>query len=512
MNSDPIIQTACGRVRGTREDGVYAFRGIPYAEAPIGSLRFRPPVARTAWDGVLDATRFGERHPQDVDPVEASLMKADDRPPGGEDCLNLNVWTPDPGASGLPVFVWLHGGSLKFGAGSDVLYDGATYAREGVVAVTLNYRLHPAGFLGVAGRPGAGAFGLLDQIAALAWVQDNIAAFGGDPGAVTVAGESAGAHSVGQLLAAPAARGTFRRAVLQSGAASFDVPVGVATIVGAEVLRRLGVRPGDDAAITRIDTAALLDASREVEAHLFDLLEAQCLQPNLMTVTTRITSLVAYGGDVVPRRALDSVADGAAAGIDLLIGTNLDEATLLFPPDVAAFIANEVVTAAFGSAANETGEVLETYRRGVPDGSEAGARTRLLTDTLFRIPAIKLAEAARPYSPNTYMYLFAWGTPPTAGALGAYHALDLPYMWNRTDEPAAPFFARAGRQPSEDLAAAMHGAWVNFVKTGEPQHTGLPQWPRYDTDRRATMRLDDESAVVDDPLGAERRLWEKVDF
>ena len=223
VQAAPIVATSRGAVRGSREEDVCVFRGIPYARPPVGELRFRPPVPPEPWDGVRDATRFGRRHIQVYDPVEGPLMHASARQPEGDDCLNLNVWTPDPTAGGLPVLVWIHGGSLKFGAGSDELYDGSTFARDGVVTVTLNYRLHPAGYLYVPGRPGAGAFGLLDQIAALEWVRDNIAAFGGDPARVTVAGESAGGHSVGALLGAPAARGLFRRAIPQSGASSFDV-------------------------------------------------------------------------------------------------------------------------------------------------------------------------------------------------------------------------------------------------------------------------------------------------
>ena len=183
-----VVRTTGGALRGTHEDGVFSFRGIPYAEAPVGDLRFRPPQRRAPWDGVLDATRFGATQLQDPDPVEDRMMNTALRPAAGPDCLNLNVWTPEPGGAGLPVFVWIHGGSLKTGTGADALYDGARFARDGVVTVTINYRLHAAGYLYVSGRPGAGAFGLLDQIAALEWVRDNIAAFGGDPDRVTRTG------------------------------------------------------------------------------------------------------------------------------------------------------------------------------------------------------------------------------------------------------------------------------------------------------------------------------------
>ena len=183
-----VVRTTGGALRGTHEDGVFAFRGIPYAEAPVGDLRFRPPQPRAPWDGVLDAIRFGATQLQDPDPVEDRMMNTALRPAAAPDCLNLNVWTPEPGGAGLPVFVWIHGGSLKTGTGADALYDGTRFARDGVVTVTIDYRLHAAGYLYVSGRPGAGAFGLLDQIAALEWVRDNIAAFGGDPDRVTRTG------------------------------------------------------------------------------------------------------------------------------------------------------------------------------------------------------------------------------------------------------------------------------------------------------------------------------------
>jgi carboxylesterase type B len=369
QQSAPIVETGQGAVRGMCEGDVYVFRGIPYAEPPVGELRFRPPVPRRRWDGVHDATRFGACHIQTYDPIEGPLLNAASRPPAGDDCLNLNVWTPDPAAGGLLVMVWIQGGGLRFGAGSDAVYDGATFARDGVVTVTLNYRLHPAGFLYVHGRPGAGAFGLLDQIAALEWVRDNIAAFGGDPAQVTVAGESAGAHSVGALLGAPAAAAPV---VAQAAFGTPDLPA--------------------------------------------------------------------------PYRAYDDPAQ------------------------------------------------------------------RFITDTMFRIPAVRLAEAALPHHPHVFMFLLAWGSPPAGDGRGAIHGLDVPLMWNRADEVADVIFATAGRAPSPEFAAVMHGAWVRFVTDGTPAHPALPEWPTYDTARRATMWLDDESRVVDDPMADERRAWRDVAF
>lgn len=495
-----VIRTTRGAVRGTHEDGVFAFRGIPYAEPPVGNLRFRPPQPRAPWDGVLDATRFGPMHLQDPSVVEDRLVDVTLRPAPGADCLNLNVWTPDPGAAGLPVFVWIHGGSLKTGTGSDAVYDGATFARDGVVTVTLNYRLHAAGFLYVPGRPGAGAFGLLDQIAALEWVRANIAAFGGDPDRVTVAGESAGAHSVGQLLAAPAARGLFRRAVLQSGAAFYDVAADVAEVAGIAVLEQLGVAPDDDEGIARLTDADVLAGYRAVEARLDDVFAARGVRPNLMGVVTRVLGLSTYGSDVVPRRAQEAIAAGAAADVDVLIGTTADEC-MIFPPEFAQ-LAPVAAAVAFGSD-----EIFAAY-----PGSEHERRVRFLTDTFFRIPSIRLAEAAQRNGSRVYSYLLGWGSPPADGGLGAFHAVDVPLVWNRLDAAAAPGLDLVGSPRPVALAEAVHGAWVSFITTGVPQHPALPAWPTYDTTRRATMWLDDESRVVDDPMGEVRELWEGVRY
>jgi carboxylesterase type B len=451
------------------------------------------------------ATGFGNRHNLEFDPVEARLLTDEARPPVGEDCLNLNVWTPDPGAAGLPVLVWIHGGSLKFGTGSDLIYDGATFAHDGVVTVTFNYRLHPAGYLNVGDRPGSGAFGLLDQIAVLEWVQDNIAAFGGDPGRVTVAGESAGAFSVGSLLAAPRARGMFRRGILQSGSAPFELPFAVSEVIGREVLRRAGVDRPDDDALAALDSRVLLAASRGVEQDMLAVLGAAGVRPTLMGVVTGVHSMPTVGGDVLPGPALDAVAAGAARGVELLIGSTIDETSVFMP--AFAEVAPAVAHAAFGDRA---ARVAEVYSRNTPDGTEVGGRMRLLTDAMFRIPAIQLAEAAGRHAP-VHAYLLTWGSPPSGRALGAFHGLDLPFMWNRLTV-AEPLAELAARPLSAELAATMHGAWAEFVRDGAPRHARLPHWPAYDPARRATMLLDDTCRVVDDPLGEERRLWEGVRY
>jgi para-nitrobenzyl esterase len=508
QNMNPIVQTKQGVVCGVWENGIAVFRGIPYAEPPAGNLRFRPPVQRRRWDGVRDATRFGEIAAQERDPVEEMLLGGN-RPPQGDDCLNLNIWTPQLGQASLPVLVWIHGGSFKTGAGSDAVYEGMTFAREGIVTVTINYRLDVLGYMYLGDRPGSGNFGLLDQLTALEWVQENIAAFGGDPGQVTIAGESAGGHSVGELLATPASRGLFRRGILQSGATSFNRPAEVSAGIAAEILGRLGARPGDNEALTRLSTAELLAAASALRPELLESLARRGLTPDLITLITLLVPMPTYGTDILPEPALVAVAKGAARDIDLLIGDNADECAwmrdALTPPSLVA-------EAAFASTGRTGANVLDSYRRHRPALSDRDATTPLLSDAMFRIPAIRLAEAAQRHNPRTYMYSFAWGSPASEGKFGAAHAFDVPFIWDTLSEVQSELTAFGMDNPLQTLATTMHGALANFIKTGSPQHPSLPKWPAYDLIRRATMRLDVEARVVDDPNGDERQMWEGVQY
>ena len=482
------------------------FRGIPYAEPPVGKLRFRPPVLRQGWDGVRNAMRFGEIVPQtDESPFDKMLLPD---APQGDDCLNLNVWTPDLGQAALPVLVWIHGGTFKWGAGSSPLFDGATFARNGVVTVTLNYRLGASGFLYVGDRPGSGNFGILDQIAALQWVQDNIAAFGGDPARVTVAGESAGAFSIGQLLAAPAARGLFMRAILQSGGTQTHIGTKAASLIGADVLGRLGVR--DDDGIDEITTNQLLEAQMAAEPKAIEVPPHSPVTLDLFSGSVAVFAPTS-GTDVVPERALLAIGRGGAREVDLLVGGNEDEATFWLPTREAAQAQLKVVETAadlvFSPIGRSGAQVLESYRISRSGADSVDTVVPFASDLFFRIPSIRLAETAQQHNPHTYMYRFAW-----KGRRGAAHALDLPFMFDSLEKGGNVIAALDGENPPQSLAATMHEAWVNFIKTGSPQHPNLPEWPVYEPSRRATMQFDAESRVVDDPHGDERRLWDGVQF
>lgn len=499
----PVVSTSEGTVRGSWEHSVAVFRGIPYAEAPVGKLRFRPPARRGRWDGVRDATRFGQIARQTSEsPIDAASLPQG--VPQGDDCLNLNVWTPTLEDASLPVLVWIHGGSFMWGAGSIPTYDGSGFARNGVVVVTINYRLNAAGFLYIDGRPGAGCFGLLDQIRALEWVQENIRAFGGDPGQVTIAGESAGGFSVGHLCAAPAARGLFRRGISQSGGAQLHLSVDSARIVADETLRLLGVRPDDDDAIAAITTDRLIAAHSAVKARGGALL-AKADSTDAAAIAFGLAPLPTYGSDVLPQHSLRAIEGGSARHVDLLVGYNADETNVFWPDggtEGALPLLEQGANAAFMNTGLSGRQALDRYRE-IHDVS--GLRDVVVpftTDLMFRMPSLRLAEAALQHNRRTYVFRFGW-----QGRLGAVHGLEIPFMFDNLDRNPEVMRQLGGEHAPRPLAAAMHGAWINFVKSGVPQHHALPEWPMYDAAGRAAMHLDVQSRVVTEPDADTGRLW-----
>ena len=491
------VKTTAGLVQGaTARDGVLAFRGIPFAAPPVGTMRFKPPARPASWDGTRDCTRFGDVVPQAKTPGEFGNL-FDPTNPQGPDCLNLNVWTPDPGAVGLPVLVWIHGGAFVIGSGSDSLYDGASFARDGVVTVTINYRLGAAGFHHVgAGQPGSGAFGVLDQIAALEWVQENIASFGGDPNRVTIAGESAGGMSVGTLLGAPGAKGLFRRAIPQSGAAHHSMSEHSAALIASQLQAALGVDPAD------VTDEQLIAAQQQVGAEIQATRNPAKFGPEAASSTMGWIPM--SGGDVLPQRAIDAIASGSAKDIDVLIGTCRDEFMLFLgiAPELLGLddsMTGPMFDMVFGA---QGATALETYRgnrAGAPAAELLGA---LQTDQMFRIPAVRLTEAQVQNKSRTYAYVMSWESPAFGGRIKAGHALDLPFMWDNVRDPMAKRLI--GDDAPQALADEMHGAWVRFITDGDPG------WPAYDLTARTTRDFGGATTLVDDPLGDERALWDGI--
>lgn len=489
----PTVTTRHGAVLGEITDGVAAFKGIPYAAPPVGPNRFRPPQPAEPWDGVRDARDYGPTAPKGPYPSPTDeLLPEPDIP--GDDYLNLNVWTPDPAAR-LPVMVWIHGGAFTNGSGAVAAYDGGRFARDGVVCVTINYRLGVDGFLfRDDGEPGN--LGLRDQVAALRWVRENIAAFGGDAGNVTVFGESAGGMSIGALLAVPEAAGLFHRAILQSGAAHHVITSATADRIGRHLATMLGI-PATREAIATVGVDRLVQTVRELRTAI----AADPDPARWGEVAYQLMPLEpVVDGDFLPTAPIEAIAAGAGAGVDVLAGHNSDEFRFFLVPtgwiDLIDDAALRATAAGYGL---DPDKAIAVYRAKYPDASPGELRAALSTDWVYRLPAIRLAEA-REGRGTTYLYEFAWRPPTFSGRLGAGHTLEIPFVFDRLDDPG--FAPQLGAEPPQLLADAVHAAWVSFATNGNPG------WPAYDTRHRTTMRFDTTPGVLADPDPDQRSIWD----
>jgi para-nitrobenzyl esterase len=414
----------------------------------------------------------------------------------GEDCLVLNVWTPGTTPPGRPVLVWIHGGGYTTGSGSWPAYDGAALARRhDAVVVTVNHRLGLLGHLYLAELGGeeyasSGANGILDLVAALEWVRDNIAGFGGDPGDVLAFGESGGGWKTSTLLAMPSATGLFQRASLMSGA---------------------GVRAQERSAATAIAerTLAFLDLDRRDLAKLADVPAARLVEAQGAAGVPGLQPVL--DGTHVVGHPLDLLRSGATPDVPLLIGTTRDEFRtfalgLPAPPEDAgdSWLADQL---GGGLGPDAAGRLVTGYRAAHPGAGVADLRVAIDTDRHMRIPSIRMAEAAASSGRSpVFMYRFDWETPALGGVLGAGHGVDYPFFFANLDAATV-----SSEGPGRDrLADQMSAALASFAAGGDPNHDGLPAWPAYDAERRATMLFDVESAVVDDPAGDERRLWDGI--
>ena len=496
-----IAKTTQGDIQGREKDGVLLFAGIPYAAPPTGRRRFRAPEPHEAWTGVREARRFGPAAPQ---PREEGLT-ANRNVEWNEDCLTLNVCTPGVDDRRRPVLVWIHGGGFRTGQGGIPWYNGTSFAQRGdIVTVSLNYRLGALGFahledIGGANYAGSGCNGIRDQIAALQWVRDNIAAFGGDPQQVTIAGESAGGMSVGILLGCPAAAGLFRGAIPQSGAAHNTL----GHAEGAELARRfaaaLGAGSIDDimtAPVERI-LAAQVELERQSGRGDFRAWNA--------TGLAGMPFQPVVDGHVLPQPPVDAVRAGLSSRVRVLVGTNRDEMTLFGLGGGDDDRLRRIVARTFADA----DAALAVYRSEWPAASPDELLIALMTDRVFRIPAIRLAEAMSENGGTAYQYLFTWESRAFGGRLKATHALEIPFVFNNLARAGVDVFLGPGPTP-QALADAMHAAWIAFIRSGDPTCDAVGEWPAYRLDRRVVMELGEHIGMRADPYGATRALWQGV--
>ncbi len=490
------VTTTSGRVAGVARAKHVAFLGIPYARAK----RFGAPQAPDSWSGVRSADTIGLAAPQATHPIPGFSASG----PQGEDCLNLNVFTPATDNKRRAVMFWIHGGGFTHGAGYEPLYNGGPLCVRGdVVLVTINYRLGALGFLRVPEIGAAGNQGLLDCIAALNWVRDNIRAFGGDPDQVTIFGESAGSAAVGCLLGMPAARGLFKRAIMESGAGRAATPETADKIADA-MLKELGLDR------SRVRELMTIDSKEIVRAQ-------QVVQQTFATGTARGFGPVKDAG-VLPDEPIAMVRGGSAKGIDIIIGTTRDENKLFVPPrrepisDAALLDALSATLRAKDKAAVQA--LVDTYRasrsaKKLPTDN-LDIFDAVATDVRFRMPSLKLALNQRAAGGKAFVYLFTHASPARRGALGSCHALELPFVFGTLDAPTQDRFAGTGADV-ERLSRDMMDAWLSFARTGDPAAASVGAWSAYDEAKRQTMVFDTRfSRQEDDPFGEERRALEAL--
>ena len=492
----PVVRLRDGTIRGQIGSGVSAFLGIPYAAPPFGPDRMRPPQPARAWDGERDATRFGPTVPKgDYPPQYATLFPEVVIP--GEECLNLNVWTPDTSSAGLPVLVWIHGGSFMNGSGSVGAYDGAAFARDGVVCVTINYRLSAEGFLFLG--DGIANLGLLDQLAALRWVQRNISAFGGDPARVTVAGESAGAMSVTTLLGMPLAEGLFAQAITQSGAAAHTLTRDAARMVGGYLADALGV-PADRDQIKAVPLGKFVRAASDLVVEVQTAPDPARWGPLALSL---LPFAPAVDGSVLPEAPMTAIAAGQGRHVRLLAGSNRDEARLFLVAPATIDLIDDPTLAAAAGAYGLSADDLAVYRGNRPGASAGDIMAAVVTDWFFRIPAIRVAEArAASGADRTWLYRFDYPRPEANHRLGACHAAEIPFVFDTiTRDEVHPLI---GDTPAQAVANQAHQVWVDFITSGDPG------WAAYDTVSRTTGLLGETLHAADDPAAAERVRWDGI--
>ena len=500
VTSGTTTRVGQGELRGSEHDGVVRFAGIPYTAPVSGAGRFRPPEPRDPWAGVRDATATGPIAPQQ-DFMAAMLGTEPERQ--DEDCLFLNVFTPAVDDGRRPVLVWIHGGAFILGSGSQAGYDGAALARRGdVVVVTVNYRLGSLGYLHLADHDPAldrsGNLGVLDQIAALEWVRDNIAAFGGDPGNVTIFGESAGGMSVGTLLGTPAARGLFHKAIPQSGAAHNASTAGHAAAMAQQLMDAAGV--ADVAGLRSMDPQALIEAQAQLVLRPFGDPDGQ----STAGPGVRLPFQPVVDGVVLEETPLDAVAAGSAAAVPVLVGTCRDEWRLFQFMDQGE-VDDEVLEQRLDKVLGDGAAAAAVYRAALPGASAQDRLGAAITDLAFRQPAIRLAEALVANGSPTFSYLFTWESPAMGGILGSCHALEVPFVFGNVAGDGLGMLV--GDAPPTGLVDVMQESWLAFARTGDPSNDVVGAWPAYDTVTRSTMELREAPAVVDDPESERRELW-----
>lgn len=493
-NTMVIAETRYGKVMGSWERGVSVWKGIPYAKAPVGELRFSSPQLLEPWTGIKQATAYGASSPQ----PDNSFVGDGAR---NEDCLFANVWSPAADDKKRPVMVWIHGGGFVVGSGSSELYDGANLARNGdVVVVTFNYRLGVLGFLYFENKPGfENNLGIRDQIAALKWVKENISSFGGDPDQVTIFGESAGGTSVETLLACKEADGLFKGAIAQSGPAAIIWQPSTALNLTQKYFSFLGISPDSLQLLKTLSVDTLKNAEEKLMKYMIAETPNKVFSPTI-------------DGHLLKADIFTCLNPLQSPDVALMIGTNKDESTMFaskrlkMAPSTAAGLDKELFPV---FRPEDKNKVIAAY----PDYPKKRAVLNLLTDAVFRIPAIRLAENQSQHA-DVYMYRFEWSSfLLNVAGLRSFHGLEIPFVFgNKEGRSGRLLKLLATNRMIKSLSGQMQTAWINFARYGNPNGKDAENWKRFDTNERATMIFDRKCTLIADPDQVQRKAWEGVSY
>ena len=499
--SEVLVELTHGTLRGVESEGVVSLKGVPYAAPPVGALRWAPPQPAKPWEGVRDALDYGPSCPQPAERPEGWDAETEE----DEDCLYLNVWTPGVDGGRRPVMVWFHGGGFSTGSGSWPLYDGAALARRGeVVVVTVNHRLGVLGYLHLAALGGpefatSGNAGMLDLVSSLEWVRDNVGSLGGDPANVTIFGESGGGAKVSTLHVMPGARGLFHGAAVQSGPGLYVQSPEQANEATAALLCHLDIETGP----TAVEELRALPAERLVEAQ-------RHLAPRAAPGAPRPGGAMGgfapvLDGEAIVSHPAQGFADGTAVDVPVLIGRNNDEGTLLMAGDPVLTDPGRLDEAGLAEKLSSFGDraagLLAGYRAAYPDATLLDLLIAIRSDAFMGLGTVRLAEKKLKGSKTpVYMYRFNWA----AGPLRSGHGFEIAFVFDNVHEPVMH------SSPSRvELADRMSEAWVAFARDGDPNHAGLPEWPAYSLDERATMLFDREvCGVTPDPFEVVHSVWQ----
>jgi para-nitrobenzyl esterase len=489
-----VLVTTHGAVGGTREGAVQAFYGIPYASAPTGHLRFRAPQAPDPWRSELDCQVPGPICPQGPPSTKT-------RRPQSEDCLRVNVWTPDPNGN-HPVLLYLPGGGFVSGDAASAFTNGARLAARGVVVAAVTYRLHALGFLDLDDESGPN-MGLQDQVAALVWLRNNASMFGGDPERITIAGYSAGGNAVGSLLAAPSAQGMFRRAIIQDGSALLNLSRAATAAVADRFLSNLGVEKDDRAALEKAPLDTILKAADDARTEYGGLMPNGSGRQRHADRRKGLTWTPSTG-TVLPASPLEAIRRGSAAAVDLLIGTNRDSMALV--TNGMRDVTNTTVASYLGDHIGDgrsLDEILAIYRRDLVDPAEDDILAAVLTDLVLRVPAVVTAEAQVKHNAHVWLYEYCLPAPPGGKAV---HGADTG-LWFQKLPSGGP-----GDPALESLADSMSASLAAFATDGNPAVQGFAGWSPFSSDRRDTLLIDREITMASNPHAGRTDLWAATDL